>query len=284
MKLRKIIQYMEGFKMNSLLSKFENVKIENDVRISEIDRKYCEKEENMYRESITAMNNTLDLFKTIHKLHIEEKDNSSHYHYEYIDHYEDIRHIEDRIKKIKNNFISNITGHFQRVYNVTLESGEIKQKYDISVTYQNIVDEIFEQLGGFNFEEKAVKELKDKCRETIYRGDKITINKNILTIADFVWWDHYSWEGHRIGYSDSKVSPLFKALSHFETDETETLFYYQNIYKQLSEGEKRYSIFNKYEIGYNLVNSVKFFKNGKIEITFQTNQQAEEFKREYLTK
>lgn len=268
----------------NLLNKFQAVTIQNDTRISEIDRKYCEKQERMYKEAITAMNNTLEIFKTIHKLHVEDKGESIHYHYEYIDHHEDIRHTEERSKKIKNNFISNIVGHFERVYNVTLEKSKIRDKYNISVTYQDIVNEIFEQLGGFNFEEKAVKELKDKCKETIYSLDKVTIKKNKLTIIDFVWWDHYSWEGKKLGYSDSKVSPLFRGLSHFETGETETLFYYRSIYKELHEGERKYDIFSKYEIGYNLVNSIKVFKNGKIEIEFQTNEQAEQFKREYLTK
>lgn len=270
--------------MNSLLSKFNSVTIQNDTRISELDRKYCENQEKMFKEAVTAMNNALELFKTIHKLHTEEKGKSEHYHYEYIDHHHDIRHTENRLKEIKNNFINNIISHFQRAYNVTLESGGIKIKYDINVTYDNIVDEIFNQLGGFNFEEKAVNELIAACKDTIYRNDKITIKKNKLTINDFVWWDStWTWDGLRIGYSDKKVSPLFKGLSHFETGSTETLFYFANIYSQLTKGSKHHDIFSKYEIGYNLVEAIKFFKNGKIEIVFQTNQQAEEFKRIYLT-
>lgn len=267
--------------MGSILDKFNDINIENDTRITEVDRKHCENQELMYKEAVHAMQQTLELFKGLFE---KNKSNNSDTEYRsgYIFKFEDINHIEDRIEKIKSCFISNIICYFEKAYNVTLKDPELKKKYDTSVTYNDIVDEVFEQLGGFNFEEKAINELITKCNDTIYSGDKITIKKNKLSIQDFVWWDSYSWVGHRIGYSEKKVNPLFAGLSHFETGSTETLAYYKSIHKELSEGEKTYDIFSKYELGYNKIQSIKFFKNGKIEIEFQSMQQAQQFKNIYL--
>lgn len=267
--------------MNALLSKFENVVIKNDTRISEVDRAYCEKQEKMYKEAIQVMQQTLELFKELYGTYsVTEKSN----YRGYIEEFKDIRNIEDRINDFKSKFISNIFSHFERSYNVTLNSSEIRKKYDLSITYQNIIDEVFEQLGGFNFQEKAVKEIKDASRDTVYRGDKLTIKKGKLSIQDYVWWSSYSWDNEKkLSYNDSKVRPLFKALSHFETGVVETLSYYNNIYDELYKGDKTYDIFSKYELGYNKVKSIKFYKNGKVDIEFQTQQQAEEFKREYLS-
>lgn len=268
--------------MNNLLNKFQAVTISNDNRISEKDRAYCEKHEKMYLEAVTAMKQALNSFQSIFDNN-KTNEYDSAYRRGYIDQYDDINKMKDRITKVKNDFISNILYHFQDQYSVTLSSADIKVKYkEKEITYQNVIDEIFEQLGGFNFNEKAVKELKDKSRETVYNKDHITVKKSKLILNNFIWWDSYSWEGKKLGYSDSKVKPLFAALSHFETGETETEFYYNSIYTKLYEGEKKNDIFSKFDLGYNIVKSIKCFKNGKLEIEFESMEQALEFSKEYL--
>jgi hypothetical protein len=265
--------------MNALLNKFANVTIKNENRISELDQKYCEKQEKTYREALHVMEKTLESFKLIYNNYSDaDKNNYS----TYIDKFDDIRHLEDRIEKIKGGFISRIIYHFEKTYNVTLKDPELKKKYDVTVTYQDIVNEVFEQLGGFNFNEKAVQEIKDKISNEV-RNDNIEIKKNKLTIPYFVYVDHFDkkWGRIRMSYScRDKVGRLFKALTHFEIGETETVWYYQNIQQSLNEDNP----FIKYELGYEKVQSIKFFQNGKVEITFQNMQQAEEFKNEYLTK
>lgn len=264
----------------NLLSKFASVKIENTSRISEEDKNYCEQQQGAYKIALNALLTALIALKAVVINYVK----MGEYDRGYINKYDDIDHMEKRIKQVKNEFISNIVNYFEKTYNVTLNSTAIEKKYDMNVTYQDIIEEIFIQLGGFNFKEKAVKEIKEASRGTVYKDDKITVNKGKLTIASYVYF-RSSWSnGLELGYNDDKVIPLFNALSHFETDKTETLGYYSNIYKELREGQKNYDIFSKYELGYNKAQSIKFFKNGKVEIVFQSMQQAEAFKREYLTK
>ena len=268
--------------MNSLLDKFKTVEIKNDTRITEADKEYCENQERMYKEAIEAMQQTLETFKRIHDTYT--KDIHDFYNRGYIDQYQDIRHIEDRMKNYQTSFISNILSYFERTYSVTLRDEKVFDRYDFTVTYKNIIDEVFEQLGGFNFNEKAVNELKEKSREAVYNADKIAIKKNKLSIQSYIWWDNTWNDKKRIGWGDRRVNPLFKSLSHYETNKSNLTEYFEGLIEELQQGEEKYDIFNKYELGYNKVQSIKCFKNGKIEIEFQTMQQAEEFKREYLTK
>lgn len=260
----------------SILNKFANVTIENETRISKEDQLFCEAQERFYKEALNALLTALVALKAVFNTYVKV----DQYDRGFIDDHYDIRHTEDRMKAIKNEFISRICSHFQKTYNITIETGDIKQKYDLNVTYQNVIDEIFDQLGGFNFNEKAVKEIKEKISNEV-KYDKIEVKNNKLTISSFIYIDHFDkkWGKIRMSYNcREKVYKLFTALSHFETGEKEILYYY----KQLAESFREDNPFTKFELGYNLVQSIKSFQNGKVEIVFQTNQQAEEFKREYL--
>lgn len=266
--------------MSVLLNKFQSVTIQNDIRISEIDRAFCEKQEKMYKEAIQAMQQTLELFKNIYATY-PENDNYDYYSKGYIDDYKDIKHIEDRMNDFKNNFINKVLRHFEKAYNVTLESAEIIKKYDLDITYNNIIDEIFEQLGGFNFNEKAIQEIKDRLKNSI-RNNNVSVNKNKVSINNFIYIDHFDkkWGRVRLSYgSKETINKLFNALSLFETGETENTFYYNSLLKKLENDDPFY----KHEIGYNSVQSIRPYQNGKIEIVFKTSEQAQQFKNEYLT-
>lgn len=268
--------------LDSILSKFDNITIENDERISPADKEYCELKEAKYNSALSIMKQCLSLYNSIYDPTTDDgyrsEDSKG-----YIDKHYDIKHTEERIDKIKNEFISDIMYYFEKTYNVTLAKNEVKQKFDSDLTYENIIDEVFEQLGGFNFTEKAITEIKEASRNTIYRDDKISINKGKISIIDYIYWDN-SWDNKykKLGYSDTKVRTLFAALSHYETGNTDTLYYYDDMYNEFYRGSQDFDIFSKYTLGHNKVNSFKNFKNGKIEIEFQTNEQAQEFVSNYL--
>ncbi|PHA02976.1 hypothetical protein COE51_01145 [Bacillus pseudomycoides] len=266
---------------SSILDKFSNITIENEARISEGDQKYCEAQEEMYKSALDAMETALNTFKNIFNS-IDANAYDSDYRRGYIDKYDDIQRLEERIKKTKNNFITSIIGHFTKTYNITIDVFELHEKYESIDTYQTLINEIFDQLGGFSFSEKAVQEIKENISNDVHY-DKVEVKKNKLIIPSFVYIDHFDkkWGHIKISYSSKdKVSRLFKALSHFETGEAKINCYYEDIQQSLNKENSLY----KYELGYEKVQSFKPFQNGKVEIVFQTMQQAEEFKREYLSK
>ncbi|MEK4448665.1 hypothetical protein N1I81_22785 [Bacillus sp. FSL M8-0052] len=260
----------------SLLNKIKNVTINNTHRISVADKEYCEHQYMQYLNAQNALDGAIALIKPV----CEQQRRESR---PFISKYKDLNHLEDRCLEVKKEFIYNITYYFSNKYNVTLNSNSIDQKYDKNLTYMDIVAEIFEQLGGYSFEEKAVSEIMEASRNTIYNFERVTIKKASLTITHFVSWD--TWYGdYRLHWNNEKLETLFKALSHFENGSTETLDLLNQMKQQLNEGEKEYNIFSKYEFKFQKIKSMRVYKNGKITIEFNSNEQANEFANTYLKK
>ncbi|MGG0877585.1 hypothetical protein [Bacillus inaquosorum] len=257
----------------NILSKLDEITIDNNDRIAETDRKYCENQFELYVAAREALQQALNIIKPAY-----EKEKG------YLNDYRDIDPIEKRLKEIKEQFISNVVHHFSRQYKVTLDTEDINKKYDLYLTHNDIIAEIFEQLGGFNFEEKAVHELIVKTKSTIYNFDKVSIKKASLSIANFISWDAWGWNGFSLSHGSKKEQSLFTALSHFENGSVKMLDSLFNIYKEMEKGSNLHDIFSKYDLGYEKIKSVKIFKNRKITIEFKNQTLAQEFANTYLKK
>lgn len=261
-----------------ILSKFDNVQIENYNRIDAEDQAFCEHQEKLYQQAIDLLNNTLEQMKTIYSTY---KKISSYETDGYIDEYKDIKHLEERLNKIKQSHINKICRYFEEKHSITISESEIYDKYkDREINYNNILDEIFLQLRGFSFTEKAENEVKENFKKCLSRYDKIEVKGNKVTINGFVYVDYFDkrWGKIRMSYnSRDKVYSLCKALSLFETKRTDITNYYNSILYSVREEDP----FRKYELGYNKVVSIRFFQNGKTEIVFKTSEQAQQFTREY---
>jgi hypothetical protein len=275
--------------MDDFLSKFDNVEVKNTSRISATDEAFCQDQENIYKKAIEVYSNMLEQVKELEALSKEigekyKKENNGYSYpsstcmtYAKID----TRNINEQLIEFKNRFISHIVSYFENQYNITIEDEKIISKYDENINYSNIIDEIIEQLDGYSFTEKAVEEIKEKCSDTVYRYEKITVKKNKMSISDFIYWD--AWGNEKRLSGGTKTISLFKALSHFEAQAINLIYSFERITTELRKGEREYDIFDKYDLsGFNKIKSFKAFKNGKIEIEFKSNELAEQFKREYF--
>ncbi|MDO3655414.1 hypothetical protein [Bacillus subtilis] len=264
----------------NILSKLNEITINNNDRIAETDSKFCVNQYYQYVAAREALKQALDIIKSVYD---KEKNPNSNYG-SYLDDYYDINYLEKRLEQIKRGFVSDIVNHFSRQYNVTLDKKVINEKYDLNLNHNDIIGEIFVQLDGFSFEEKAVHELIQATKNTIYNFDKkVTIKKASLSITDYVWWDSWTWSGLRISW-DSKLGTFFQALSHFENGSVETLHSLKRMFEHLKEGSNKYDIFSKYEFDYKKIKSIKVFKNRKITVEFKDHALAQEFANTYLKK
>ncbi|QAT68083.1 hypothetical protein EQZ20_24740 (plasmid) [Bacillus glycinifermentans] len=261
----------------SLLDKINNVTVNNTNRISEIDRKYCENQYSQYSKAQEALGYAFIMIKKVYEQQVNEGES-------FLCKYDDIRPMEERILRIKRDFIRNITSHFSRQYNVTLDSDSIDEKYDTDLTHEEIIAEIFEQLGGYSFEEKAVTEIIQASQNSIYNfNERVTIKKASISITNYVSWDTW-YDDYRLHWN-SKMEVLFKALSHFENGSIETLEILDLLINLLRKGSAHSDIFSKYEFeAFKKIKSIKVFKNRKINIEFYSNEQANEFANTYLKK
>jgi hypothetical protein len=275
---------------DDILSAFDNIEIENESRIAAIDLEFCQEQEAIYKKLLSAYNSFSEVLQGIRELSkqhgekFQQKNNGYTYNQESAMYYSlNAKEINEYIIKMKNKFISSVSYYFMNKYNVTIDYEKIQKKFDANVTHENIIDEIFIELGGFNFTEKAEQEIKDNLKNEL-RGYKTAKNKNNkLSLENFLYIDSSwkQWGTEKIHYSsEDKLKKLFEALQHFEDQSITMNEKMLVLYNQLARG-KNEEVFEKHEINNTKVKSIRIFKNGKVEIEFTSTQQAMAFTREY---
>lgn len=268
----------------NFIDRLDAIEITTDNRISTDELEYCKKVEAVYLETKNAQQEMLIKMNTLFDLHKNQRIEGEAICY--ISLHDDINHMEGRIKFTYSQFVYDISSYFSKRHNVTLLYKDIIAKYTCdNISYKVIVDEIFEQLGGLNFREKAEEEIKSKSRDIVYRkSENISITKNKLTLFNIVHWNSFCFDGRKeLDWSEEKIKSLFIGLSHFNNKRESMHGNLMAIYSELRNGGDRdYDIFSKYEVNVGCLTSFKIFKNGKVELVFSDNTHAEEFKNEYL--
>ena len=257
-----------SFDDDDILSKFDDVKINNNSRISASDEEFCKNKEGEYKQFIEFSNNYIQyLENNILK-------NSMF----------DSQSLINEMNKKRDNkkcwFTNNIVDYFRTTYKITLTAEPIHKKYDIKIDYNTIVSDIIEQLGGYNFIDKAEKEIKDACKAA-FRQENIKIKNNKITIDSFFYIDYFSkrYNDYEVSYnSDDNFHKLFKAFSHFIFRANES--YFNTLYHTITR-EKNDNVFKTHLIANNGVKTLKLYKNGKIDIEFSSAEYARQFAKEY---
>lgn len=280
------LQTMVDEKFEDVFSKFENINVTTEEKISSEDIEFCKEQEEIYMQTTNAYNalkEKLQIIKELSNTHgnkhgkgfdggiFQSQSTALDAGFSEWD-------LEKNIRNIKNRFISNICHYFSTKYNITIDNECIQKKYEANVTYENIVYEINEGLGGYNFIEKAEQEIKERVRDIFKYGNRITIKNNKLILdGGFSHFDSI-WRIHRLG---SRHPNVLTALSHFDNGSIK-------INQELSDkycgydNAKKDDNYIKYEPKtLNKIKSTKFLKNGKMEIEFISNQMAAKFAQDY---
>lgn len=174
-----------------------------------------------------------------------------------------------------------------RIYQETYEA-ELKSYHDtiynLTLRYEDIIDEIFVHLGGFSFTEQALKELKEKCYNAAHHRDwrcdkdaeDFEVKKDVLQLSRYACHFDPGWSTPRWSIPES-TRHILDAIAHFDRGE-------------FGYGCKAFpSMFNwQIETNYfefpwmDKVRSVKLFKNGRVDIKFASAAAVNEFVNGYL--
>lgn len=158
-----------------------------------------------------------------------------------------------------------------------------KEKFEQSLRvlplrYERVVDEIFVQLGGFSFQEKAMNEFLSRtwnCCHSTYRdnAEEFEIKNDTLKLTgywcrckDDSWRSHDEWE------STDSLKTFLNALAWYECgrmDEGNLWF------PELFRYDTERNFFETYNM--EKVKSVKLFKNGRVDIKFRSVAYVQEF-------
>lgn len=269
-----------------ITDKFGNFQIKKSDRISKEDQAWLTHREELYKRAIAVYKSVYDIYKTENESYSEEDRKNYKYSSFLVGNFGVPKSLSD----VQNSYISGIFSYFSNKYNVQLEnnfdrydldreyyrytdSEPIKELVVDFIDYHAVLDKIFDQLGGMSFEEKAIKEVKDKLKEKCYNGYhdtwKIKVKGNKFTYTGS-YFGNTEW-----------LRAFIDALA-FNTYGEKTQVYSLNpLYSfhsiRLKEDDFQNG-FSAPEVG---VKHIKLFKNGRIDVTFTDAEFCRKFAREW---
>lgn len=301
----------------NLLNKFNAIEIAADTRISEADRVYCQTQQEAYDHArgvlkVMAERSKADLDEQTRLLNQSEQEVYS----TYLGDFKPNRFVDD-LQNSHSLFIGRIFSYFRQTYKVTISESDAKEVLlpkkpdgsgaytkeeiqslseavkayneslnNLALKYSDILDQVFIQLGGFTFKDKAVQELKDAAHKAgwnSYNGKKAYEQKKaVLSFPGYAchfdgWYEEYHKGEHQIELTDS-MKAVIRALAHFDLG-------------IMSDFPYRFSVLLGYnwrtddtEMPFHLdkLKSIKCFKNGRVDVRFTSEAYARQFAEEYL--
>lgn len=299
----------------SLLDKFNSIEVKADTRISERDREFCMAYHEAYVKGRAALKSLRQLVEEYLNdqqsiiSRVVPKDEM----YDRSFFLGDSVHVHDITSCLRNAhhvLISALVSYFERTYKVSLEASEIeevllpkepdryasynsaeyKEYYEAvestELKYEDILDQIFIQLGGFSFQEKALNELKQKAHDAAwnrYYGNKCYEQKKaVISFAHYAcsfdsWREEYYHGEHEIQLTDG-MKNVIRALAYYECGTADNIPWTLNTL--LGYQWRTYN--TEMQLGLEKLKSIKCFKNGRVDVRFTSEAFAREFAEMFL--
>jgi len=151
--------------------------------------------------------------------------------------------------------------------------------------YNALLDHIFVSLDGSTFSERAEQEIKDGSRKAsmLRWEDPVYEIKNKKIVLDILH-PRKSWnDTHEVDLSGNGYRAILRALTYFDSNKGQTQTYSSWLSRFTGyTNYERDGIFSTHSVGSDKVESFRYFKNGKFEVTFDSHTSAKAFAREYL--
>jgi len=253
-----IVEHMETFNaLDDILNKFDSIDVKEIDKISKDDRIYCEMHEKIYKQAYLAYSDVLEKLKNIQQVQKEEtklaKENgilreNDYSAYEYVSEYSDggTSNIRRSLEKTTQKFISSIVHYFKRTYQIDIKYSEYKDQTEL-LTLNFVLDKyVFAYLDGFNFQEKAIDEIKQKAKtpQQYYEYRK--------------YWN-YEVKGTSIKFK-TNIDHIMPALYFYDNNETKVIDCYTH----------------------NKIDDYTSYENGNTNIKFLSASYALDFAKRYL--
>lgn len=295
---------------NGLFDKLTAVEIKTDSRINDADRQFCEIHQQAYREAKRGLVEMHDLWSSISERQEELLSPVEESRYS-LDKYISISHLSgtdfiSKIEDLPSSFIYSLVSYFNSTYKVSIDDDEIakallpkkpdrgmwdpehkveieyhKKLRSLELTYKTVLDQIFIQLGGQSFTQRALDELKENCHSAAwntYSGKQLFELKNdtIRFTSYFCRCENWGVKDHWSLCDDMKH--ILRGMAHFETGVIGK--YPSLIAHLLGYGDKDYSIFAFEDCSQ--IKQLKMYKNNRVDVKFSSKKSAEQFITDYL--
>lgn len=291
-----------------LLEKFDNVQVDASARISPEDADYCDGEHLAYERAhklYSGFRNALADTIVFEKEEWAARTGNEVTDYRSSKYCETgneggLDQIDTRIEKIQIEFIDALKSYFTQKYDIKLEVSireklefnkpryessmpeekwdTLQEEYRVKCSrllhYNEVVDEILLQLDGLSFNDKVAQQIKDdakkKARDYYESKRYFTVDKKVIRFESFTGL----YENH---------NSILRALWHFNTGLTSIAGTYWSNRFFFSFQSERDRMIGTHELGDNRkVCKFRYFKSGRWDITFGSEELADAFARDYL--
>lgn len=294
-----------------LLTKFASIEVRPDARISEADRSFCQAHQAAYdaaRESLKELEFFWEDIQRQQQDALASTDNvpSESYLTTYGKMNLSENDIQEQRRSIHPAFIDNLASYFSSAYHLTIRAEDIKenllphkpsysspQEYmqqmteytsaleSLSLHYAEVLEQIFLQTVGRGLVESAVSELKAKCRRAAWNraGGKAryTLKKGTL-LLDYACSYRNPYRGYESWDILQQSVDILKGIAHFEAEGFSGIP--ESLARVLHSGDHSENCFTF--SGCLKVQSMKLYKNHRVDIRFHTEEYARKFVEEYL--
>lgn len=287
------------------LSKVDTVK---DNRISDADRKYCETHQMAYENAIENLKGLIFFWECVQVEQDEilgdyDKETRKYSSYISIEDFS-ISKVQEKLIGNHEKFIRYLVRYFDKTYKVELNTEKVieflipeKPKYDyidrvnydkhlskwetemedLKLEYTDVLDQILIQLDGRTFTERALQEIIDNCRYHAWSDGKpnFEVKGDVIRFPDCFcsYTDWYSRGNWKLTGGMKKIVP---AIYHYETGCFGDYPYSFN---------RLFDSFDYPELDFDndcKLKTIKCFKNGRVDVRFNSKTYATEFADKYL--
>lgn len=293
-----------------LLEKFSAVKIKPTDCMTEADRQFCRRQQEVYQDAVEGFYQIAALWTDLCDRQKAALSDSEDLHDQWKQKYLVSRWWPEitvgtmmkHISSLHKEFISTLVSYLNSTYHLTLDTDDVidgllpekpyfsgcEETLDWSSInpvifhYEDAVALILSWFGGRTFEEQAPYELVERCHLAAWRERDHQANfeqkKNLVKILGgaccYGYYDRFEqW------HIQDGAKNILKALAHFETGTFGQ--YPDGIDALLSEKRRLWYDLWEFEDCVKL-ERVKLFKNGRMDIRFTSEGYARQFVTDYL--
>lgn len=280
-----------------LLSGILGVEIWNEEKITDRDRLYCERQQELLYKTLDQIDHWYGIFteeaeqyRESHRVSYKENgevsyreslypDDNSYSHHEFKP-FKSINGLAEANLEANRNFASRIIGYFNRTYNVSVPVPEINGdtlRMGFRPEYMTYVDTVIGHLGGRSFRQTAEDELLRRFLQLVrpgrwskvkpeLKGDKISF-PNIVGFDDF-YYSNYGKNHIHYNYRD-RIATLCEGIA-FGSDNL--LCGNERMVMRLDKDDV--DISGWYDLTTTNATGMKFFRNGRVDVRFIDRETA----------
>ena len=282
-----------------LLSGILSVQVRNEEIITEQDRQYCQRQQDLLYKTLDQIDRWYAIFKKDAERYREEKnfkyeDNGKvsvrnclisdfgkdDYSYNEFKPFDQINDLVDKNHNANANFADRIISYFNKTYNVAVPVPAVDEKtlrMGLRPVYQTYVNAVIEHLGGKSFRETAEEELLARFLKTVRpsRWSKVKpeLKKDKITFPEIIRFDEFTMQySHRnsISYNyGGELETLCAGIAYGADDilngDSKMIIHFNG---------NDVSVSGWYDLTLTNAEQIKFYKNGRIDIRFKDSAAA----------